>query len=167
MVKKSSKEASSRKNELDDQEKKKNLLLKFLVITLALLIFAAWALTLKNSWQLKKNNKTVNPVITEIKKDFNETIEEVLKRVKEAEERQKLEQGLKDLVDNFQEEAGKELVSPDLSQPDEDLIIPLPVLENKVRSDCPQWINCMPIIDGPARPCQIPSGCEGYTQLVY
>jgi len=31
--------------------------------------------------------------------------------------------------------------------------------------DCPEWINCMPGPD--AKPCKIPVGCEGVTQIAY
>ena len=64
MAKKSSVEASKKnaheKNELLQQERKKNLLLRFLVIILTLVIFSAWIFTLKNSWQIKKNNQHWN-----------------------------------------------------------------------------------------------------------
>jgi len=35
-----------------------------------------------------------------------------------------------------------------------------------IRTDCPQWIDCMP---GPDRrePCQVPVGCEKITQIAY
>ncbi len=32
---------------------------------------------------------------------------------------------------------------------------------------CPQYINCMPTYGQAARSCQIPTGCENITQLVY
>lgn len=31
---------------------------------------------------------------------------------------------------------------------------------------CPEYIDCMPTI-GPAKPCQVPPGCEGITQIAY
>jgi len=34
-------------------------------------------------------------------------------------------------------------------------------------NNCPDYINCMPTIGGPARNCAIPPGCEGITQIVW
>ncbi|MFA4999978.1 MAG: hypothetical protein WC545_01295 [Patescibacteria group bacterium] len=33
--------------------------------------------------------------------------------------------------------------------------------------NCPAYINCMPTYDSPPRPCVIPPGCEGITQIAY
>jgi len=161
------KDVVSKNNELSEQEKKKNLLFKFLVITLTLLIFSAWVLTLKNSWQLKKNNQSVSPIVTEIKQDVDETIEEISERVKKLEEEQLLEQGVQDLIDNLEEEVNKDLINPNPEQPSDNFVIPEPLPIDPMRNGCPAWINCMPTIDGPVRSCVIPPGCEGYTQLVY
>jgi len=43
---------------------------------------------------------------------------------------------------------------------------PLPVAPLKDASMCPAYVNCMPTI-GEARQCSIPPGCEGITQFVY
>jgi len=158
---------SNKKENLFKQEKKKSLLFKFLVITLTLLIFSAWVIALKNSWQLQKNNQVVIPVANEIRKDVDETINEISERINKLEKQQQLEKGVENLINDLKVEFVKE---PDFSNPQEaseNFVIPEPLPINPIRNDCPAWINCMPIIDGPARPCVIPPGCEDYTQLAY
>jgi len=42
-----------------------------------------------------------------------------------------------------------------------------PDTENTPPLNCPEWINCMPSPDAPNRNCNIPTGCEEYTQIAY
>lgn len=196
MAKKSSVEASKKnaheKNELLQQERKKNLLLRFLVIILTLVIFSAWIFTLKNSWQIKKNNQPASPIVNTIKQNVDGAIEEISQRVQKLEEEQLLEQGAQDLINDFKKEFGDELgdeldaetnfsepnfsnsqepnnnqESNDGREPNDGSVIPRPSPAIPMKNGCPAWINCMPTFDGPAPDCVIPPGCEDYTQLVY
>lgn len=189
-----SKKIVNKNDDLLEQEKKKNILLKFLVIILTLVIFSAWVLNLKNSWQFKKNNQSASPIVTEIKQNVDETVEEISQKVKKLEEDLLLEQGTQDFINDLKKEFNaefnneSELSEPDFSnsqepndnqeqnnnqepndgrEPNDGSVIPRPSPVIPMENGCPAWINCMPTFDGPAPDCVIPPGCEDYTQLVY
>ncbi len=109
----------NKNDDLLEQEKKKNILLKFLVIILTLVIFSAWVLNLKNSWQFKKNNQSASPIVTEIKQNVDETVEEISQKVKKLEEDLLLEQGTQDFINDLKKEFNAEFNNEsELSEPD-------------------------------------------------
>ncbi len=147
-------------------QKEKALLLKILVLSFTVLIFLAWIFNmqsrLKNIEDLTlvpKNNE-----FSEIKDNLDQVVEDLNTKLKN--EKDALGQVVEDIKEDDQKNNQEDNQKDDLNLPplveEEPLLKPEPTL-----SSCPEYINCMPTVGGPARSCAIPPGCEEITQVVW
>ncbi|MDI3496288.1 MAG: hypothetical protein PWQ35_309 [Patescibacteria group bacterium] len=117
------------------------LIMQISIFVIMTFIFIFWVFNLKNIWRYQGENTTNE--VEEIKKIINEEPSDL------------------EPVDNFKDEAGK--IIEDLMEKERATATSS---EEIKKANCPEWINCMPTV-GEARPCQIPLGCEGITQIAY
>lgn len=127
---------------------KERLIMYLGVTIITLFVFIFWLSNLNNFWG--------SSVGVEEKNNLNE-LREIINNP--------IDFGDEDANDNDNEE--KDDVKKDADELFEGVI---DNVEKKSTStsntNCPEWINCMPTI-GEARPCVIPPGCEGITQIAY
>ena len=143
-------------------QKEKALLLKILVLSFTVLIFLAWIFNmqsrLKNIEELTLVPK--NDEFSEIKDNLDQVVEELNTKLKNEKD------SLSQVVEDIKEDDQKDSQEDDLNLPplveEEPLLKPKPTLSN-----CPEYINCMPTVGGPARSCAIPPGCEEITQVAW
>lgn len=151
----------------------KILIMRLLVVSLAIIIFVFWLFNLPNVWLGNQKRAQTDINFQELKANLSGFIDETESQVNKIEdkqkeqERQQLIKDSNDLLQNLIEETNK---NSDYSIPtpiDNDLETEDPSqIDNNQNLNCPEWINCMPSI-GEVRDCQIPVGCEDFTQIAY
>lgn len=154
---------------MDDETRKKKLLMKLGIASLMFLILFFWILNIKNVF---KNNPSAENIKDQaqwqdLKTDLGKTVDkmsESLDKISETNEKLK-NASSSEAQDNI---ATSTETSTETSTSTDASIITIPVnfVPDIKRTDCPPYINCMPSI-GEARQCEIPIGCEGITELVY
>lgn len=172
---------------MENDQKKKKLIMRIGIISIMVIIFIFWLLNIKNVF-----NSGGTPEMTEngkqlqgIKEELNATVDKLgdsLNKIKATDDR--LKAASSSLVNELVKDADNNIASSTVasstssssasssssSSSTSSPIIPsmpkLPPQPEKTKSTCPSYINCMPTI-GEARPCQIPVGCEGITQIAY
>jgi len=155
---------------MDNERRKKVLIMQIGATILAIFILVVWILNLQNVWRVDKELAAGNDSAQwlKIKDDLSKTLSDVQNQMKEINQTRKEQENIKnrnflsDLVDETKKFASTTVVTSTPAVP--------PTATSSVpkspRSGCPEWINCMPSI-GEARSCQIPVGCEGITQFAY
>ncbi len=149
-----------------DSHQKKTRLMYASVTLIVAIIFFLWLFNINNVFQgTKKLAGDQNQLNwQEFKANFNKTIEEAGSRFsgvgEENAESVEPENNSSVFINDLIEATDK------LASSTVDVIAEenTPILEN---NNCPEWINCMPTISDEPRACQIPSGCEGITQIAY
>jgi len=141
---------------MKEADKRKNTILWVVVGLVTLVILLIWLANLSNAWQARQ--ALVQPFgqfgLDEIKEEIGGAVDWVESSTSDIE----LEPA----------------VTPpeiDVSEKAAELVKELEGLAEAKQSTsspraCPEYIDCMPTI-GPAKPCQIPPGCEGITQIAY
>ena len=138
------------------------------IVIVAVIILALWLSNLGHVFQTTKQiHEDDNSDVkwSDIRNDLNEAIQNTRTYFKDNVNQEiDTEATLEDtssstLITNLIN-AAKEISSPTSTSPELGL-------EMKDNSSCPKWINCMPMVDTEPKPCQIPVGCEGITQIVY
>lgn len=166
-----------------DDQAKKNFLIKVGVGAIMSLVLIFWALNVKNIFLSSADNDTQSTSeILSLKKEFSETItsfEESLEKVDKIND--DIKAASSSLLTEFILETNKTASSSEtqlvISPPDTSsssiistssfpTILPVAAPTQKIKLDCPSYINCMPTI-GEARSCQVPPGCEEITQIAY
>lgn len=162
-------------------DKNKLNLLKFLVFLFIIIIAVFWITNLKSSWQTRSED---DPSLNTLKVKLESNLEKLELRITDLEVEQieikkmisqeKAINDSKDLLKNISEELDKrnkiEEVDEMLdSEKVDDSRDEKSGSERVIwqQNNCPQWLNCMPMIDSEPKNCQIPTGCEGYTQIAY
>lgn len=164
-----------------DEQAKKNFLIKVGVATIMALVFIFWLLNIKNVFisEAQDSNQTASEVAN-LKKDFADTINQMGESLAKVEERNnELNAASSSLINELIIETNKvassseaTLASSTLATSSQISTSSFPIIPvvnsstNKTKFDCPAYIDCMPTV-GAARPCQIPVGCEGITQIAY
>jgi hypothetical protein len=162
---------------MEEERRKKIIVMKILVATIATLVFIFWIFNFQNVWQA--NKLKVSKVDTaqwdELKKEIGSSLGDMEKRLNTIEEKTKLAAEADGLLEGVVKRA-EEIASSTASSTDllatssaeviSSLTLPLPPLNSEPKNNCPLYINCMPSI-GEAKPCQIPPGCEEITQIAY
>lgn len=136
---------------MDKERAGKMAKLRFLVISVTILILIAWGFNLRNELKIANEiiDKNAAQEAADLKDEMNKTIDEMGEK-------------FGDLTNDSDDgsapgfEPGSELEVPT------DPITGIPEAPNF----CPEYVNCMPTI-GEARPCVIPPGCEEKTLIVY
>ena len=147
-------------------ENKKRQMLWPIVVILAILIFAFWAYNLQNVWQSNSDNDVDLGVVRE---EINESLSELEQKLEENSQlKDDAGEMLSELIKEAQESASssEDMVLPVMPEATTTLDFTATTTTPGINKNCPEWINCMPSIGEP-RPCQIPAGCEGITQIAY
>jgi len=158
-----------------EDRQKKILMMKIGVGAIIVLIFLLWVFNMKNLWRpiMINNNNGQTQDLTKFKSDINNQMTEINKRLNDITD-QKQEAANKagnDLLNkvingtaNSTSSSGTSTSSPISTSTNPVVSVPD---KTKVKdSKCPAYIDCMPTI-GASKPCQIPVGCEGITQIAY
>lgn len=164
---------------MESEQAKKSFLIKVGVGTIMSLILIFWLLNIKNVFISGADNSESSGEITALKNDFASTVDQMgkgLEQVKKTDD--KLNTASSSLITEIIIETNKAASSSEnklattteistvISSSSFPTIPLVATTTKKSKFDCPAYINCMPTI-GAARPCQIPSGCEGITQIAY
>ena len=163
---------------MDSEERqKKILMMKIGVGAIIILIFFLWVFNMKNLWRpivvSNDNLQTQSPELNKFKNDINSQMTEINKRLNDITNQKQAatNKAGDELLNNVIKGTVKATSSPDISTSSPINTSTTPVINSsssvKIKnSKCPAYINCMPTI-GAAKPCQIPAGCEGITQIAY
>lgn len=162
-----------------EEQIKKKFIMKIGIISFMVLILIFWILNIKNVFQDKSliSNTQSRADFQNLQTEFNETITKMSKsldKIEAANEKLKTASSslLNELIAEINIIASSTISSSTLlatSSPIEASSTPLIELtasSSSALSSCPAYINCMPSV-GEAKPCQIPVGCEGITQIAY
>jgi hypothetical protein len=161
---------------MDEKIQKKYLLLKVGVISLAILILALWAFNLKNVWLAdqklapSENNEEWADLKTSLDKTLVNVKSQVdnIQKTKEAAKKTADQALLTGLLEETEKRASAIASSTVATSSATSSNVTATTTPSPVGStnNCPEYIDCMPTI-GATRPCQIPVGCEGITQIAY
>lgn len=165
---------------MENEQAKKNFLIKVGVIASVLLILIFWFLNSKNVFVFTAPEPdTPNSSLDNLLQEFTEAMNKMegdLGEIKENENIKRLadEEFLRNLMaetEKLTASSSRQSVPEEVlessatssSEGLEEIIIPEKPASNGA---CPAYVNCMPTI-GEARQCSAPPGCEGITQFVY
>lgn len=165
---------------MQDEQAKKNFLIKVGVISSALLIFVFWFLNSKNVFVFNSPEVAApESSLDSLTQEFSEAMDKIENDLGEIKENEKVkqladEEFLRNLIAETDKLTASSSSSTLLEETDKNLATSSPegaeefsIPEKSPASNaCPAYVNCMPTI-GEARQCQIPPGCEGITQFVY
>ena len=148
---------------LDKQETNRTLLTKVLIILIIIVIFCLWLANLRNVF--KSQSPATDSTWKNISTDIDKTWQQIDNNSETASSSSE-NSFVEDLLDRASSSATSTATSSTVKLEDKlnDLIT---TATSTVKKDnCPPYINCMPTI-GDAKPCIIPAGCEGVTQIAY
>ena len=157
---------------MENERKKKVLIMQIGATVFAVFILVIWILNLKNVWQVDQKLAPADKSQEwlKIKADLSKTLSDVQNQLKQIDQNRKEQENIKnsnflsDLVEETKKMASTTVVATTTA--------PIATSTSSStasklkRQGCPEWINCMPSV-GAARPCQVPAGCEGITQIAY
>lgn len=161
---------------MDEKFSKKYFLLKIGVIFLTVLILALWIFNLRNIWSAEREEATPdeNQEWQELKVSLDKTLIDIkgqldsLQNNKEIEKRNADQVLLSDVLKETEKRAAvlaSSTTAASVATSSGAVATTTAPEKNKI-TNCPEYIDCMPTI-GAARPCEIPAGCEGITQIAY
>lgn len=165
-----------------EERQKKIFLLRVIIASATVLIFALWLINLRNvSRYASENAPDEDEGWAQLRTDLNETLGDIqgqLDKVKADQSAQTKEES-EAILSGVLAETGKAAASLATSTAIATSTIAatstvaatgtLPVAgpeTPKEKIGCPEYIDCMPTI-GAARPCIVPAGCEGITTIAY
>lgn len=162
-----------------EEQAKKKFIMKIGIISFMVLILIFWILNIRNVFQSNPPiyNTKSTAELQNLQIDFNETIDKMsqsLDKISATNEKLKTASSslLSELmagINNIASSANSSstlLATSSLSEAPSSPLIEIPASSTPINDSCPAYINCMPSV-GEARPCQIPVGCEGITQIAY
>ena len=161
-------------NNMEEEQAKKKFLMKVIIISIMVLIFIFWFMNIKNVFRsnMAEDNGKSFIALKKTTSDLGATIDKFGKNLDNL-QASKDQTASSSLVKDFITETNKIASSTSTSTNNLATSSPInpanPVAStspNKINSSCPAYIDCMPTI-GAAKPCQIPVGCEGITQIAY
>lgn len=155
----------------EEKEARKSFVLKVGVSVIIAIVFFLWAANLKGvfkSKQVESTDSTWHRVSEELDKGMKD-IEEKINGLQASTTKENF---IEDLIDKTDEAASSSVstssaiadIKKELTELTSSTSTPTSTVIKKTA--CPAFINCMPTI-GEARPCIIPPGCEGVTQIAY
>lgn len=143
---------------MENEQGKRNFLIKMAVIFFSVLIFIFWFLNSRDIFNFKEEETASeeNAVqIESLRQEFEEALDKINKELEDF----RTDEDLRKITESkLLEEINSEIRKIASSSSE---AITLPETNN-----CPAYVNCMPTI-GATPSCQIPPGCEGITQIVY
>jgi len=162
-----------------EEQAKKNFIMKIGIISFMVLILIFWILNIRNVFQssplIDNSQKTAES--QKLQADFNEAISKMsqsLDKISATNEKLKTASSslLKELITEINTIASSTissstfLATSSLTEASSSPLLETPASSTPINDSCPPYINCMPSI-GEVRPCQVPVGCEGITQIAY
>ena len=157
-------------------ERNKILIMHLSVVSLAIIIFVFWLINMPNVWLGNQKKAQMDASLQELKASLNSFLnqsEEKVNKIEEEQKKQERQQLIKDsnnLIQNLIEETNKKndysIPTPIDNIDSDDGFNEASLIDSNKNINCPEWINCMPSI-GEVRDCQIPVGCEDFTQIAY
>ncbi len=162
-------------------ERDKNFFVRISVAVLAILILALWVFNLQNVWRQEK--KMSGPDDSQewasLKNDLDKTLAGLKDKLSQFDKANKDNVKNQEFLNNLVNETKRlasstsassategSVGSPIATQPEATTTPSSTAQFAPKGQNCPAYIDCMPTI-GAARPCQIPAGCEGITQIAY
>lgn len=149
---------------MTEKKDRKKLIMQIGVISIMVIIMFFWTLNIKNVFNSQEKNNTQNQEEWEdIKKDLNDTIDRVNVGL------DKINKENPAATSSPEVASSTVATSSPVASSSENL---LPVAADasstpkKTNSNCPQYVNCMPMV-GSTNSCAIPVGCEEITQILY
>lgn len=151
----------------DEEGSKKLLLFKVAMIAIIAIIFFLWLANLKGVFESQKINtdKTWQKISSDMEKSLNR-LDSISTNLSASSTQDKA--FVEDLLNKASSTATSTASATSTSTEIKKELIDLikTATTSPKRTNCPEYINCMPSI-GQARPCVIPPGCEKITQIVY
>ncbi len=170
---------------MEEQRGKKIFLMKVSVGAIAALIVLFWFFNFQKVWEtnkIKSQNDSETAKWEDLKQEIGKSLGGVEERLSNLEnDKSTLVKNADGLLEDVLQETEKYTTStaPTSSESiltasstatttatSTDYIILPPDDSLLNKNSCPSYINCMPTI-GESRPCQVPPGCEGITQIAY
>ncbi|MFA5754088.1 MAG: hypothetical protein WC905_01865 [Patescibacteria group bacterium] len=162
---------------MEEDQKKKLTIMRIGVVLLVAIILGLWFLNLRGALRDSREKLASSDTSQwqDMKDELNQTLTEVKDRLGELNKLEKppvdtdaADKLLDDLIEETEKIASSSIDLPffSTSTPPATGTSPLVNPLDIKNTNCPVYINCMPTI-GEARPCQIPAGCEGITQIAY
>ena len=164
-----------------ENQDNKIVLGKIIAIVLIILILIIWMFNLKNVWRANNspaasNNSQWSDLRNNLETSLT-SINNQLNRIQQADNNKNQAAShafLSDLLNKVQSATSSPVApavvgtstSPAISATSSPLNQASSSPAINKNSNCPKYIDCMPTI-GSAKPCQIPVGCEGITQIAY
>lgn len=151
-----------------DKERKKIRLMQISISLVVVIIFFLWISNIGNVFERnKQTGNNVNSEWQEFKKDLDKTFDVAdsyfSDKIENLDPKQQDNEATTTVINKIIKEVEEEAKQDQPATPTP--VEPAP--EKEIKNNCPAWINCMPSYDSPVRPCQIPPGCEGITQIAY
>lgn len=146
----------------------KRNIIKFSLILFLVAVLFLWFANLKNVFNSTPNQKS--DTWEQINNDIDKTFKEIEDNF-DQEVSSTSNEFVSDLLIKASGTVEKKIESSATTTIKEELAEDLKNIiatstSKKQKTDCPEYINCMPSI-GESRPCIIPAGCEGVTQIAY
>ena len=131
-------------------------------------IFAFWIFNLRNVWRVNEQAPSASSQDwAQLKTDFNKTINDLETRLHQDADKQAAADLASSTLNNLIKSTEKIASSSTSSTVTSTSTTTTPPIVNKENKNCPAYVNCMPTVGGPARPCGVPPGCEGITTIAY
>ncbi len=154
---------------MEEERKKKIFLVKIGVISVMAVILVLWTLNLGNFFAPEpgSRNRDEDREWAQIKDEFHglsDNFAQQLEKRQNKTENATSSAFINDLVEATNKLAASS--STNAMTTSSPLIATSSTSTDFLKNNCPAYINCMPTI-GESKPCQIPVGCEGITQIAY
>lgn len=155
---------------MDEEQKKKIFLVKIGVVSVMIIILALWFLNLKNFFAPEPGHPVDNEKNwTEVKDEFQDMTVDLSAKISQLQNKEEGASGdalLKGLMDRASRLATSSTSTLATSSVLAGQAATTSASVKAPKDNCPAYIDCMPTIGEP-KPCQVPAGCEGITQIAY
>lgn len=166
---------------MDDERRKKTILITISVAFLAIIIFLFWFFNLKNVMEanrLRDQGNSDSAKWQELKQEISSSLNDVNQQLNDQEQQNQLKENVNDILNGVMEDVGQNASSSSATSSESASTSTIIATSSPtdlemsstsstaVKSDCPPYIDCMPSI-GETKSCQVPAGCEGITQIAY
>lgn len=143
---------------MENEQGKRNFLIKMVVIFFSVLIFIFWFLNSRDIFNFKEEEVSSEESAAQIE-SLRQEFEEALDKINKELEDFRADEDLRKITEGKLLEEINSEIRKIASSSSETITVP-------ETNNCPAYVNCMPTT-GAVPSCQIPPGCEGITQIVY
>ena len=155
----------------EEREAKKSFVLKLGVSVIIAIVFFLWAANLKGVFKSKQVEPS-DATWQRVSEEMDRGMKDIEEKINDLQASSTKENFIEDLIDKTDQIASSSVSTSsailDIKKELSDLTSSTSTSTTTPvkKTGCPAFINCMPTI-GEARPCVIPAGCEGITQIAY